>query len=146
MYLVMKSWSCSMYILVFFEYSNSIVLSLILHRLASVGGALTPRRPAAHTACAGARSVLVPRQRLERREEHRPRHPPHRHLDEHRPVHLDRVGDELADLGWLLRAPAHRAVGFGEPDEVGIVQLGPELATPVLVEVPGDVAVRVVVE
>src|SRR4030095_15983118 len=122
MYLVMKSWSCSMYILVFFEYSNSIVLSLTY-------------------SYARRRSVLVPRQRLERREEYRPRHPPHRDLDEHGPVHLDRVGHALAHLGRLLRAPAHRAVGLGEPDEVGVVQLGPELAAPVLVEIAGDVAV-----
>src|SRR6266850_3551304 len=98
MYLVMKSVSCSMYILVFFEYSNSIVLSLI------------------HAA---RRSVLIARQRLERREEHRPRHPPHRDLDQHGPVHLDRIGDELAHLGRILRAPAHGAVRLGEPDEVG---------------------------
>src|SRR5881296_1085399 len=99
MYLVMKSVSCSMYILVFFEYSNSIVLSLdsMLRR-----------------------SMLIPRQGLERREEHRPRHPSHRHLDQHRAVHLDRVGDEFAHLGRLLRAPAHGAVRLGEADEVGI--------------------------
>src|SRR5262249_37377074 len=121
MYLVMKSWSCSMYILVFFEYSNSIVLSLaprptgppaprrpaartILMR-ASAGGAPAPRQPAARTTA----SVLIARQSLERREEHRSRHAPHRDLDQHGPVHLDRVGDELAHLGGLLRAPAHGA-------------------------------------
>src|SRR5262249_26946088 len=131
MYLVMKSWSCSMYILVFFEYSNSIVLSLIRHRLASVARALAPRRPAAHT------SELASRPRRERREEHRPRHPPHRNLDEHGSVHLDRVGQELADLGRLLRAPTHRAIRLGETDEVRVVQLGAELAAPVLVEVAG---------
>src|SRR6266446_566115 len=99
MYLVMKSVTCSMYILVFFEYSNSIVLSLRTS------------------------SVLIARQRLERREEHRSRHPPHRDLDQRRPIHLDRVGDELAHLGGLLRAPAHRAVRLRQPDEVGVVEL-----------------------
>src|SRR5262244_1133600 len=139
MYLVMKSWSCSMYILVFFEYSNSIGLSFFIG---------SPRRagpqPPDHLRLA-IRSVLVPRQRLERREEQRPRHPPHRNLDEHGPVHLDRVGDELAHLGRLLRAPAHCAIGLGETDEVWVVQLGPELAAPVLVEIAGDVTVGVVV-
>src|SRR5262249_44938086 len=126
MYLVMKSWSCSMYILVFFEYSNSIILSLV-------------------SGCPS-RSVLIPWQGLERREEHRSRHPPHRYLDQHGPVHLDRVGDELAHLGRLLRAPAHGAVRFGQPHEVGVVQLGRKLSAPVLVEVSRDVAVGIVVE
>src|SRR6266850_5233052 len=123
MYLVMKSVTCSMYILVFFEYSNSIRLSLL--------------------ECG---SVLITRQRLERREEHRSRHPSHRNLDQHGPVHLDRVGDELADFARVLRASADGAVRLGEADEVGVVQLGRELAAPVLVEVARDVAVRVVVE
>src|SRR5437867_9709102 len=45
-------------------------------------------------------------------------------------------------LGRLLRAPADGAVGLGEPHEVGVVQLGRELAAPVLVEIARDVAVR----
>src|SRR2546427_5873267 len=127
MYLVMKSASCSMYILVFFEYSNSIARSF-LHKLASVGGAQprddlrlalpsfigSPRsagpQPRDDLQLA-LRSVLVPRQRLERREEHRPGHPPHRHLDQRGPVHLDRVGHWLAHPAPLLPAPAHRPVG-----------------------------------
>src|SRR2546429_3264479 len=122
MYLVMKSASCSMYILVFFEYSNSIVLSL---------------EPGL---------MLIARQGLERREEHRPRHPPDRHLDQHGPVHLDRVGDELAHLGRLLRAATDGAVRLGEADEVGVVQLRRGLATPVLVEVARHGAGGLVVE
>src|SRR5215467_12625136 len=134
MYLVMKSCSCSMYILVFFEYSNSIVLSLISISYARLGR----RGPSPTTACRALRcllSVLIARQGLERREEYRPCHPPHRHLDQHGPVHLDRIGDELAHLRRLLRAPAHRAVRLGQPHEVWVVQLGRELSTPVLVEV-----------
>src|SRR5215510_12034303 len=123
MYLVMKSWSCSMYILVFFEYSNSIVLSLISISYARLGR----RGPSPATACSAhcmrARSVLVARQGFQRREEHRSRHPPHRHLDQHGPVHLDRVGDELAHLAGLLRASADGAVRLGQSDEVGVVQL-----------------------
>src|SRR5213593_4600063 len=129
MYLVMKSVTCSMYILVFFEYSNSIRLSPSYARLGRRGPRPRDGLPRARP------SVLIARQRLERREEHRSRHPPHRDLDQHRPVHLDRVRDELADLAGLLRAPADRAVRFGQADEVGVVQLGGELSAPVLVEV-----------
>src|SRR6058998_2360271 len=139
MYLVMKSVTCSMYILVFFEYSNSIRLSPSYARPGRRGPQPRDGLPRALP------SVLIARQRLERREEHRSRHPPDRHLDQHGAVHLDRVRDELTHLAGLLRAPAHRAVRLGEADEVGVVQLGRELSAPVLFEVARDVTVGVVV-
>src|SRR5437879_13289601 len=103
MYFVLKSVTCSMNIVVFFEYSNSIRLSFI--------SAPRPAGPQPRDGLQRALpSVLIARQRLERREEHRSRHPPDRHLDQHGAVHLDRVRDELTHLAGLLRAPAHRAV------------------------------------
>src|SRR4029453_8884895 len=144
MYLVMKSVSCSMYILVFLEYSNSIGLSFIAAPRPAGPQPRDGLQRAPHRLAA--RSVLVSRRRLGRREDPGSRHPPPRNLDQDRPVHLDRVGDELADLGGVLRPPADGAVGLSEPDEIGVVQFGRELPAPVLVEVARDVAVGVIVE
>src|SRR3989304_6005439 len=87
----MNSWSCSWYILVFFEYSNSISGSL----------------------------PCVPRERAERREERWPRHPADRHLDQRGAVELDRLAHaegagQLQECGFRERRREGPAPGLVE--------------------------------
>src|SRR3989338_8929529 len=103
----MNSWSCSWYIRVFFEYSNSISGSL----------------------------PCVPRERAERREERWPRHQADRHLDQRGAVELDRLAHEAADLGRLRGAQTGHAEGVGELHEVGVRERRREGPAPGLVEV-----------
>src|SRR5258705_1199010 len=74
------------------------------------------------------------------------RHPLHRHLDDHRPPEAEGLADQPAHFGGLLGPHAVNAEGLRELHEIGILEGRAVLATPVLVEVAGDIAKGLVVE
>src|SRR6266481_8868169 len=90
--------------------------------------------------------ALVLGGRLSSGEEDRARHPPDGHLDEDGPAETEGLVDEPPHIGGLLGAHAVDAKGLRELHEVWILERRAVLATPVLIEIAGDIAEGLVVE